>query len=60
MGPIQHFPWHSWKEEFAHAGRCGFASIEWLFAAEDISATQSGPTTDVKRSCGNRRHRRAR
>lgn len=34
-GPIQRFPWRSWKDEFAHARRCGFGSIEWLFAADD-------------------------
>ena len=29
------FPWQSWKDEFVQARRCGFASIEWLFAADD-------------------------
>ena len=30
-GRLQSFPWSSWEEEFPHAGRCGFDTIEWLF-----------------------------
>ena len=34
-GSIPGFPWESWKDEFALARRCGFDTIEWLFAAAD-------------------------
>jgi hexulose-6-phosphate isomerase len=33
-GRLQAFPWASWDQEFARAGACGFAAIEWLFEAD--------------------------
>jgi hexulose-6-phosphate isomerase len=33
-GRLQAFPWRSWREEFAHARTCGFASLEWVFEAD--------------------------
>lgn len=34
-GRARHFPWHSWKAEFARARACGFNTVDWLFAAHD-------------------------
>lgn len=34
-GPLQSFPWKTWKAEFNQARLCGFDSIEWLFEAEN-------------------------
>ena len=34
-GETQHFPWRSWKDEFARARTLGFETIEWLFGAHD-------------------------
>lgn len=31
---IQAFPWATWEDEFARAGRIGLDGIEWLFEAE--------------------------
>jgi hexulose-6-phosphate isomerase len=35
LGPIQRFPYASWKDEFVHASGCGFAFIDWLVPAAD-------------------------
>lgn len=34
IGPVQRFPWTSWRDEFSRARDIGFAFIDWLFPAD--------------------------